>query len=517
MPRSFLVRKQAKKTIAKTCMSYQERKLNEDFSASHLLKDKYDIAAPGNLQRSKEVDVPPRLKFYNFPEKDSYDSTCNRDEHASESETTAPLGFVRENRFNISAVLRPPKFLQPLPISSVGTGHFVVSPVLGSVHSYCGHSGFVNLSPISAHSFRQHELASPASPQGTNGLNMSPNEQLCTNLSPKPRKLDFSKEYLHLKASDALPPENDMSSPSKPDSLKLHSSPFPGVFNSTFQPIQSAQMVVSEREAPNDVFVFPQPLQDGPRFFPSLQCKGLQPNNAFNHVPLVSQMEICKENNSEESLNNLPEIANDGKMVDKLNPAVPNIPLLRNAAMKCVEFINAGYGIKNPLLSASQKGCNSSGTFSYKDKDEKYICRICQKSFNIQRLLNRHLKCHSEIKRYLCTFCGKGFNDTFDLKRHTRTHTGVRPYKCDMCEKAFTQRCSLESHGKKVHSIELAFQYKERRTKLYVCEDCGHSTKEPGLHYIHLKNYHPHSPLLTKFYDKRQFKFSDTNPPQPVY
>ncbi|TFJ94896.1 short-chain dehydrogenase [Platysternon megacephalum] len=39
-------------------------------------------------------------------------------------------------------------------------------------------------------------------------------------------------------------------------------------------------------------------------------------------------------------------------------------------------------------------------------------------------MLNRHVKCHSQVKRHLCTFCGKGFNDTFDLKRHVRTHTG---------------------------------------------------------------------------------------------
>lgn len=57
-------------------------------------------------------------------------------------------------------------------------------------------------------------------------------------------------------------------------------------------------------------------------------------------------------------------------------------------------------------------------------EDNKYICRMCNKEFSLQRLLNRHLKCHSEVKRFLCTFCGKGFNDTFDLKRHTRTHTG---------------------------------------------------------------------------------------------
>ncbi|KJH44873.1 zinc finger, C2H2 type [Dictyocaulus viviparus] len=86
--------------------------------------------------------------------------------------------------------------------------------------------------------------------------------------------------------------------------------------------------------------------------------------------------------------------------------------------------------------------------------------------FALQRLLNRHTKCHSDLKRYLCTFCGKGFNDTFDLKRHTRTHTGVRPYKCQQCDKSFTQRCSLESHLRKVHGVLHNYGYKERRNKV---------------------------------------------------
>lgn len=57
-------------------------------------------------------------------------------------------------------------------------------------------------------------------------------------------------------------------------------------------------------------------------------------------------------------------------------------------------------------------------------EDGKFQCKVCDKVFDMQRLLNRHIKCHSDIKRFLCTICGKGFNDTFDLKRHTRTHTG---------------------------------------------------------------------------------------------
>ncbi|XP_075597580.1 putative transcription factor Ovo-like 1 [Balearica regulorum gibbericeps] len=129
---------------------------------------------------------------------------------------------------------------------------------------------------------------------------------------------------------------------------------------------------------------------------------------------------------------------------------------------------------------------------------ELFSCPVCQKSFGFQRMLNRHLKCHSEVKRHLCPYCGKGFNDTFDLKRHVRTHTGVRPYKCSLCEKAFTQRCSLESHLKKIHGVAQRYAYKERRAKLYVCEECGGTADSQDAHLAHLRQRHPHSPLLAK-------------------
>lgn len=88
-----------------------------------------------------------------------------------------------------------------------------------------------------------------------------------------------------------------------------------------------------------------------------------------------------------------------------------------------IEFVNGGHGLKNPLLS---NGNQPKVTPTVQPSSEDPMkCPICDKRFNLARLLNRHLKCHSDIKRYLCTFCGKGFNDTFDLKRHTRTHTGM--------------------------------------------------------------------------------------------
>ncbi|XP_065337782.1 transcriptional regulator ovo-like isoform X2 [Cloeon dipterum] len=186
-----------------------------------------------------------------------------------------------------------------------------------------------------------------------------------------------------------------------------------------------------------------------------------------------------------------------------------------------LEFVNGGHGIKNPLANHDRMtGSRGSATAAPADEEKSqseegtcrtFSCRVCSKSFGLQRLLNRHMKCHSDVKRYLCSFCCKGFNDTFDLKRHTRTHTGVRPYKCNLCEKSFTQRCSLESHCLKVHNEQHSYAYKERRSKMYVCEECGHTTGEPEVHYVHLKDLHPTSPSLLKFYDKRHFKFTNSN------
>ncbi|XP_054760365.2 transcription factor Ovo-like 2 [Lytechinus pictus] len=93
---------------------------------------------------------------------------------------------------------------------------------------------------------------------------------------------------------------------------------------------------------------------------------------------------------------------------------------------------------------------------------------------------------HNHTKTHICIFCEKGFQDKFDLKRHCRIHTGVRPYKCNICPRSFTQRVSLETHISKVHGMPLTYGFKERRKKIYVCEDCGNSAKEAYDHYLHM-------------------------------
>ncbi|KAF3706818.1 Transcription factor Ovo-like 2 [Channa argus] len=131
-----------------------------------------------------------------------------------------------------------------------------------------------------------------------------------------------------------------------------------------------------------------------------------------------------------------------------------------------------------------------------------------------KRMLTRHLKCHSLVKRHPCRFCGKGFNDTFDLKRHMRTHTGIRPYKCELCEKAFTQRCSLESHMRKIHGVHQQYAYRQRRSKIFVCEDCGYTSSRPDEYFLHVRQCHPGSPALRRYYRRQAHEnssFSSTD------
>lgn len=80
--------------------------------------------------------------------------------------------------------------------------------------------------------------------------------------------------------------------------------------------------------------------------------------------------------------------------------------------------------------------------------------------------------------------------------------SGIRPYRCEMCEKAFTQRCSLESHLRKIHGVRQQYAYRQRRSKIFVCEDCGFTSNRPDEYFLHVRQRHPDSPALRRYYRK---------------
>ncbi|KAL7980736.1 hypothetical protein Chor_001890, partial [Crotalus horridus] len=57
--------------------------------------------------------------------------------------------------------------------------------------------------------------------------------------------------------------------------------------------------------------------------------------------------------------------------------------------------------------------------------------------------------------------------------------------KPPLCNQGFTQRCSLESHLRKIHRLPQIYGYRERRTKLFVCEGCGFTCSTSDEYHRH--------------------------------
>lgn len=162
--------------------------------------------------------------------------------------------------------------------------------------------------------------------------------------------------------------------------------------------------------------------------------------------------------------------------------------------------------------SAAEQFANANG-----HGQKHHSCTFCGKGFKLQFPSSSNLRLHTRTHTgkssalqhpNMCTFCGKGFKRSFDLKVHTRVHTGkppalqhpnvctlhsttrvsgVRPYKCELCEKAFTLRSTLEMHMLKIHGKNHSYAYMQRRSKVFVCEECGFTTEQWDEYAMHLR------------------------------
>ncbi|KAG7304914.1 hypothetical protein JYU34_010312 [Plutella xylostella] len=87
--------------------------------------------------------------------------------------------------------------------------------------------------------------------------------------------------------------------------------------------------------------------------------------------------------------------------------------------------------------------------------DRPYACEMCKKTFNRVSTLISHRKTHSNDKPYKCDRCPKGFHQKGNLRNHMFTHTNERPYRCSVCNKGFNQQSNLVCHKNKAHCEDL--------------------------------------------------------------
>ena len=127
-------------------------------------------------------------------------------------------------------------------------------------------------------------------------------------------------------------------------------------------------------------------------------------------------------------------------------------------------------------------------------------CDQCDKKFDLEYLLNNHVKNVHIKKDQICPTCGEEFFDLDTFKCHMNRHDNYRPFPCEICGKAFLTSRDMKTHMK-VHSLPY---------KCHLCEESfaakdlldDHIRKDQRTQLSITKNFDHY--LLSRGYDKFQ-------------
>lgn len=87
---------------------------------------------------------------------------------------------------------------------------------------------------------------------------------------------------------------------------------------------------------------------------------------------------------------------------------------------------------------------------------QPFKCDVCDRAFNQSSTMKSHKKSvHSNDKPFLCTVpnCAKSFSVMSNLKMHQKSHSFVKEFPCRHCKRSFKYQTSLQAH-EKMHVLE---------------------------------------------------------------
>ena len=100
----------------------------------------------------------------------------------------------------------------------------------------------------------------------------------------------------------------------------------------------------------------------------------------------------------------------------------------------------------------------------YVHGENKFVCDICGKAFLFSSRLEQHKLTHKDVRLFcMKPTCGKYFKSTGDLNRHVKTHNAILLYHCDFCTYSNVDKRNTESH----------MRTHVKGNKRYSCPLCG--------------------------------------------
>ena len=137
------------------------------------------------------------------------------------------------------------------------------------------------------------------------------------------------------------------------------------------------------------------------------------------------------------------------------------------------DICNSSFSKKNNLdahvatIHDSKKEQNSTEEVDDRNKYE-HVCFICNAKFSDSNGIKRHIQSVHEKKRpHICDICNKGFTRESEVRIHKEAvHEGKKPHVCDFCNKSFSRKNHLNVHIAAVH---------EKQEKEHACELCDYA------------------------------------------
>lgn len=89
------------------------------------------------------------------------------------------------------------------------------------------------------------------------------------------------------------------------------------------------------------------------------------------------------------------------------------------------------------------------------DKDIRYRCEICNKSYKTKESLNDHLKAHQGRFDHACDLCDNAYVRKDKLIRHRLKIHNIKEYRCPLCPLEFAKLTELKQHNQEEHFMTI--------------------------------------------------------------
>ena len=142
--------------------------------------------------------------------------------------------------------------------------------------------------------------------------------------------------------------------------------------------------------------------------------------------------------------NNISSLRQEFMMKMELKPVANSLKKSRHVVSTSLKHEKAKFGGENIEL---KENTASHKTQKFSVNKSNKVCHFCGKSYKKASGLKVHIATiHNKEKKFRCDECDKSFGRLDTLNKHKRLHTREQDFVCEFCSRPFNQSSNLIKH-----------------------------------------------------------------------